>query len=77
MTMKRNDEYMEALEDALSELHEEIDELTAAIAYMEDSNDTSEAHVRMVAEYKRELAEAVENLESAERYVESQRQYAA
>ena len=72
-----NSWYMEALEDTLTEQRFEIDELKAAIAYMESSKDVSEAHSKMLAEYKRELAMAEADLESAERYVESQRKYAA
>lgn len=77
LKMKKNDWYMEAIENTLSVQREEIDELKAAITYMEDSNDKSEAHLKMVAEYKQDLAEAIENLKSAEKYVESQKQYVA
>lgn len=69
--------YIEAIESTLSEQRSEIDELKATIAYMEASEDKSDAHFKMLAEYKQELAEAVEDLERGEQYIETLKKYAA
>lgn len=69
--------YIKAIENTLSEQLSEIDELKATIAYMEASKDTSEAHFKMLAEYKQELTEAVEDLERGEQYIETMKKYAA
>ncbi len=74
--MKKN-WYMEAIESTLNEQKIEIAELEATIAYMEGSEDKSEAHFRMLAEYKQELAEAVEGLKRGEQYAESMKKYVA
>lgn len=74
--MEKNNWYMEALENTLSEQCEEIDELKAELAYFESSEHKSAATMKMIDEVKKEITEAVENLRSAMIYVESQKQYA-
>ena len=73
---KQNDWYMEALENTLVEQEFEIDELQAQIAYLE-SGSKSEKSLQMIAELKAELTVALEDYESAKKYVESQKKYAA
>lgn len=74
--MKKN-WYDEAIEDILVKQRSDVSELEAAIFCMESSEDKSELHFKMLAEYKQELAEAVDNLRSAEQYVESMKKYVA
>lgn len=75
--MMNNNWYDEAVEETLKMQREEIAELEATIAYMEQGGDTSELHNKMLAECRQELVEAVEDLKSAEKYAESMKKYAA
>lgn len=68
--------YMEALERTITEQEFEVDELRAHYEYLESFEDTSEEHIDRLADCMVELLEAIEALESARKYVESQRQYA-
>lgn len=67
---------MDALKDTLVEQEFEIDELQAQIAYLE-SGSKSEKSLQMIAELKAELTEAENDYESAKKYVESMKEYAA
>lgn len=73
---KQNDWYMEALKDTLISQEFEIDQLKAQIAYLE-SGSKSEGNLKMIAELKSELAVELEDYESAKKYVESYKKYAA
>lgn len=68
--------YMKALERTITEQEFEVDELKAHYEYLESFENKSEAHMDMLVECMMELTEAIEALESARKYVESQRQYA-
>ena len=71
-----NDWYMDALESTLTQQQFEVDELEAQISYLEGSNRKTDKTRKMIAELKQELAEALDALQSATKYVESQKQYA-
>ena len=74
--MKNNNWYMEVLERTITEQEFEVDELKAQYEYLESFESKSEAHMDMLVECMMELTEAIEALESARKYVESQRHYA-
>lgn len=72
-----NNWYMESIEDVMSRQQFEVDELKAAITYMESKKSKTEANLKMIAEYKKELAEAIEDLESTKQYLKSIEKYIA
>lgn len=72
-----NNWYMEGIKDIMSKQQFEIDELEAAINYMESKESKTEANLKMIAEYKQELAEAIEDLKSTKQYMKSVEKYIA
>lgn len=68
-------DYMNAVEEAITEQEFEVAELEAEISYLESSKNKSEGTFKMIAECKAQLAEAIENLTSSRKYAESIRAY--